>query len=340
MSAGVFTPNYRFVFIEKVIGDVGDGTEFPLEVTLDQLAEIMYRVKDCKFTTGETIIQFTDEFSDTNLTTLSFNFGDPDPSLYSGPNGFGNSVMVRAYCTSIQDDYGSPPTEPMQAWSQYFSETYTRAGVTEDVRVRDAVPEYAIWARATAPDANPSTYDSYVLMYPFGPYIIPLPDIGFRTGFSFLAYDGVDEELAGYPTCQSEFTFAGGSECYLNFTGQVAWVDVSGSGNPADPANRIFIGMTFAQGGDPVVVSTRATELPAVYPAEASPSLTGSLFELELSEGVVVSCPLYWYPVFAAAGGQVLYSATNYRIKATEWWPYAKGSPATPVWDSSDGTKL
>jgi hypothetical protein len=52
MGNRVTTPNLRFEFVEKTAAECGDGTAFPMEVTLDQVAEIFYRVKDAWFTGG------------------------------------------------------------------------------------------------------------------------------------------------------------------------------------------------------------------------------------------------------------------------------------------------
>lgn len=62
MGNRVTTPNLRFEFVngwmtggtDPADGSVecGDGTAFPMEVTLDQVAEIFYRVKDAWFTGG------------------------------------------------------------------------------------------------------------------------------------------------------------------------------------------------------------------------------------------------------------------------------------------------
>lgn len=52
MGNRVTTPDLRFEFIEKTAAECGDGTAFPMEVTLDQVAEIFYRVKDAWFTSG------------------------------------------------------------------------------------------------------------------------------------------------------------------------------------------------------------------------------------------------------------------------------------------------
>lgn len=63
MGNRVTTPNLRFEFVsgwmtggtDPADGSVecGDGTAFPMEVTLDQVAEIFYRVKDAWFTAGQ-----------------------------------------------------------------------------------------------------------------------------------------------------------------------------------------------------------------------------------------------------------------------------------------------
>jgi hypothetical protein len=55
MSAGVFTNDLRFAFVDKTAGEVGDGTAYPMEVTWDQIAEIFYRVKDAWFTGGSAL---------------------------------------------------------------------------------------------------------------------------------------------------------------------------------------------------------------------------------------------------------------------------------------------
>jgi hypothetical protein len=61
MAKGVFTRNKRFEWVDGQVTSgtpdegfvaCGDGTAFPMEVTLDQVAEIFYRVKDAWFTGG------------------------------------------------------------------------------------------------------------------------------------------------------------------------------------------------------------------------------------------------------------------------------------------------
>jgi len=53
MPQGVFTRMKRITFVEKSASEVGDQTKYPLQVTLDQIAEVYYRVKDAYYTGGQ-----------------------------------------------------------------------------------------------------------------------------------------------------------------------------------------------------------------------------------------------------------------------------------------------
>jgi hypothetical protein len=53
MAQGVYTRQKRITFVEKDISEVGDGTAYPLFATLDQIAEVYYRVKDAYYTGGQ-----------------------------------------------------------------------------------------------------------------------------------------------------------------------------------------------------------------------------------------------------------------------------------------------
>lgn len=85
MSAqGVFTNNYRVKFVEKSGSEVGNGTAFPMLVTLDQLAEILYRVKDAWFTSGQ---------------ILTTSLAAPDGAIYASTDAASNraSSVVAPY---------------------------------------------------------------------------------------------------------------------------------------------------------------------------------------------------------------------------------------------------
>jgi len=100
MSAGVFTADLRFEFVDKTAGEVGDGTAFPMEVTLGQIAEIFYRVKDAWFTGGsakwKTTVYDVD-FSEISAPTTAPTNRRLDVSA--------STYQQRGYCKLGGDDY-------------------------------------------------------------------------------------------------------------------------------------------------------------------------------------------------------------------------------------------
>lgn len=52
MGRKLTIPYYRPTFVKKTIGEVGAGTEYPMLVTVDEVAEIFYRARDAWFTAG------------------------------------------------------------------------------------------------------------------------------------------------------------------------------------------------------------------------------------------------------------------------------------------------
>jgi hypothetical protein len=331
----------RFEFVEKTAGQVGDGTAWPMLVTLDQLAEIMYRVRDSRFVTGSAdILLVAGDPPEDNHNISSFTFGAPPTALYEE-----NSIdfLIRGYCASRQSFDPYDDDDPMDGYGEnYFTANYFVAdlGGTK-TKVREAVSEFALWAATEDPPGTfligqyeqhpPDPINVYFLMTP--------SDMRFRTGFSYFAQDGSYALFDGHPTGISDFFFSGGSTAYVNFSGEVAWVDVDGSGNPFSPGNDLYLGIIFAQGNDPVIISTDTGELlGSAFATGYANSPLGVDFELELADDVVLSCPLYWGVTYDTGASASVYAATNFRLKATAWWPYAK--PAGPVWNSATGAKL
>jgi hypothetical protein len=110
MGNRVTTPDLRFEFVngwltggtDPADGSVecGDGTAFPMEVTLDQVAEIFYRVKDAWFTGGQ---------ADWKIDI----FGTPSASFSAPTSAPTNrrldidslTYQQRGYCKLGADDY-------------------------------------------------------------------------------------------------------------------------------------------------------------------------------------------------------------------------------------------
>lgn len=293
MSKGVLTRMKRFQFVQKNSSEVGDGTDYPMEVTLDQIAEIMYRVKDAKIIQGSTVQ--TDTYDgETFISSVSILAGTPDERLASNP-------VLRGY--AVRFTYSEP--------TPLLGEFYPVGDY--GVSYRDVLDdERALWLEVF----NGEGY--------YGDE--------FTTAFSFSAF-----EMYSYPASTASYRGISsepderGYGISLFFNGKVAW---TGDGNsPFDSTSKLYLGVRFYAYEfdlfDSATCSTLLGDRPYSFSCDKSTSL---YFKIRLAGGVLLSCPLY------AASSNI--SGSDWIIAATEWWPYAKGSPPTPVWDSETGAKL
>jgi len=107
MSNRVTTLDLRFEFVngwltggtDPADGSVecGDGTAFPMEVTLDQVAEIFYRVKDAWFTGGGVSWEFSESTVSISAPTAAPTNRRLDVSA--------STYQQRGYCKLGGDDY-------------------------------------------------------------------------------------------------------------------------------------------------------------------------------------------------------------------------------------------
>ena len=115
MSKGVFTRNKRVTFVpgEVTLGTpssgfvaCGPGTAFPLQVTLRQLAEILYRVKDARLSgSSTTTLSFATYTMEVVGTTMPTDF-------YSGSES--DVLVKRSYANT--DDPPANLTEEDRIW--------------------------------------------------------------------------------------------------------------------------------------------------------------------------------------------------------------------------------
>lgn len=299
--------------------ECGDGTAYPLEVTIGQLAEIYYRVRDSIFS-GAITETYNDGVNPASYITLGIS-GTPATNLveYNAVNdGGGGSVNY-----FVQRGYS---TEDVVGWGQYFGEPYT---VTFDgdgspspppsIDYYDANKERAVW--------------------------IPDIDVGFnsselKTGYSHNLvggwYGGADFTYSGYRVYHDIDNGSGDlyvGDASLIFGNQIAWLDENGSGNPFDPLNKLYISLQFDIYG---IIYTGEFWSTLISPSSIEFPM-GVNLEIKLQTGDVITCPLYsnrFYP------DPNYYYTGAIRVAATEWWPYAKGAPATPVWNTGTGAKL
>ena len=212
-----------------------------------------------------------------------------------------------------QRGYYTVDTVPA-AHDGYFGTAYTVSGT--DVR-EVATNERCMWIPpsdvAFSGDALGSGFSGYS-----GPEI----------GCAFSTYMIIDTstEPTGYaltfepwPDVATYPVFTGiTKELWLIFSGEIAWV---GGEGPFDPAAALYLGVYFEVNGSGSDFSTLV----------GSGYLLDESLALELSSGTV-TCPLY--------GNEGSGSGTDFTCTVKEWWPYAKDSPAVPVWDADTGLKL
>jgi hypothetical protein len=309
MSAqGVFTPEYRAQFVtgwltggvDPMDGSVecGDGTEFPLLVTRDQLAEILYRVRDAWFTAGE--LTYT-------LAGFPISISTADPPTVGSVRVVSELVMGDE--TVNARGYFAEDTAVAALWSGYFKAVYTPAFLVPDIRDVDD-NERAIWI-----PSSELTWGSPSFPYTAG------SSITWGTAFAHYLYSFGDTSSSTEYRIVSPGSAVNPS-LYLSTPLQVAWF---GGVSPFDPASSLYLEMNFSlYAASDLMVSSLYTAYPS-----------GNLV-IELSTDTV-QFPLYLSPLANTLSAAVAYDFT---ITAQEWWPYAKGDPDTPVWNSLTGAKL
>lgn len=316
MAQGVFTRRKRFTFIEKDISEVGDGTAYPLKATADQVAEVFYRVKDAWFTSGEVDLGTSGKISVYGTLAVG------DPFVFGG----GGDYRERAY--GIQKD------APWANADYYFQDSYT-SGIPDFAYAYDIdTKERALFKDNVG--VNFPQAPSSLFIEPdveFDANVSYYPDITFRCAFSHLhncdPLPTASYGIYAYPenTIPSDATETKSS---VVFSGQVAWVDVNGSGNPVDPLNELYIGVRFS------AMTFYGSAAPPLWIGTDNAYSTDPLycnFVIQLATSTL-TCPMYCDII----GGFI--SSSDFVMTAKEWWPYAKDSPPVPVWESTSGAKL
>lgn len=335
MSQGVYTRMKRFEFVKGWVtggtdpadGSVecGDGTLYPLEATLDQIAEIYHRARD-SYLTGSITTTYTSSFDPELLAITTTGFtGTPSTDLVE------SGVTSEGETTLSQRAYSTGSTGDVAGFAQYFGSAYSVNG--QDFY--DANSELAIHSLPSN-SYNPRTGLTQDFFATFSEDAVNFYPITMPSFYS--AYHEIYRN-DGYQPQSGIYIY----EAYAKFhysaisigAVQIAWIDDNESGNPLDPLNRKFINFSFAfrqsfiYGGNEAYYSTFHSN---------DTSTTSVNFNIELSTSTL-SCPLY-----AGGGGYPAFDGITHsggiNLVVTKWWPYAKDSPAVPVWDADTGLKL
>lgn len=278
--------------------ECGPGKAYPLEVTLEQLAEIVYRVRDAWFTSG---------------TVTYDNFGTPDTISIANPPAVGDarvySETLTGSTTINARGLFAEAAAVGAAFTDYFETTYTPTHSAPAVRdVSD--DERAIWLFDPLVTAGTNALEGQDFSDP----------IEWGTGFAHYLYNNGD------PTVLGEYGFNDPSIAFtpslrLSTPLGVAWF---GGEVITDPATRLFLKISLQ-------IYSATNE--AVSTIDTGGTESGQL-TIQLS-GEPISCPLYITSWGASISATV---TADFVITATEWWPYSAGNPPAPVWDSTDGS--
>jgi hypothetical protein len=332
MSAGqgVFTPELRFTLVEKTSSEVGDGTAFPMLVTRDQLAEIVYRVKDAWFTSGSVVT--TPGGDPSSGLGLSMTGYDPPSQLITGDGE--TEFYIRGYCwwgrfydLHVDDRlyfgtaYGPDilPKEypfPTEFLAEFFPPTVEPWASEGENLYRDAASnERLIWL--------PDRQD----IDPLSEETAKINGATMRTAFSHEISDS-NQTYIDHPAP---------SQLRLEIYPEVAWVDENESGNPFDPLNKLYLKLRFGLLGTAGPYDVVALDSMPDSGFRSFTEATDLVFQLADS---TTSAKLYFYNEYDGEDAAIFASASPFVVTAKAWWPYAKGSPAEAVWDTTTGAKL
>jgi hypothetical protein len=285
--------------------ECGDGTAYPLEVTVDQLAGMFYRVKDGWFTAGSlSKITGIPDPGSSSTTTIA---GTPPAEKFSY---FETSYIDSGYSRrgySLEADPFSNLIDLPDL--EYYSAPY--AVGDSSLNAYDMDNEYGMWS-----SFGGSTAGHGSLFYYNSEPLFPLYN---RSAFEHAILTDTDdgEDIEGNYGLQPTNTNGGYETLSLIFSGKVTWV---GGDNPFDPAATLYVGLEFDVSGSGGDASSNKTGKSDAY----------AVLKLELTGVDFVSCPLYTLNSD---------TVTDFVITAQEWWPYATKS-GLPAYDSATGLPI
>jgi len=339
--------------------ECGDGTLYPMEVTVEQLSEIMYRVRDAEWAGGELVQDWVGvgtysrkKTPDSRPAALVESYGDNTADVSFSYRGYATSRTIPSALSGLtSEDW------PMDTFgSEYFDDAYevgetftTPPGYTYEngkMAIREASAELGMWAAKTV--GRGSDIGKYELSTAISDYIWQSNQIygAFRTGFSYFGKGWTDSGSVpsgyvpylalGFGGSPTQFQ---GASLTLKFSGKVAFIDTAANGDPFDPANSLYLGVDLSTQDEAIAGRVYTNKDSAFY----TPVDTESVLKLVLSgTGNEVTAKIY-SDNEADPGGGASYlsfiSCTDLVFTATKWWPYAK-EDGTPMYSETTGLPL
>jgi hypothetical protein len=356
--------------------ECGDGTDYPMLVTLDQLAEIMYRVRKAKITTGgftaNGLLQYyrplsfdVPEFTHEHTVTAQIGSGEPPTaSLSIIAYGDDNVEVIHGapIPTSLDNELvemGPPVTGSGRLSMEgknninHFESRYVVGPFIQTqisgtyFAIRETINEMALFSQLQGDDLfYPDCHSAFNLRCIGSTYDTSTSSLSYAYGVhlhSSAARSFIFREGSGGQSNTDTFLTE-----KINNVLYVANVVAYTGTSPTDPAGNLYLRLGFQTkvfSDDQFCGLIIDSGNKLVGYKGGSTALTLSL---KLSGGQMVTCPLYAYvPDYQSNSNFVvitntltLSSEVGFVVEATEWWPYAKDSPAVPVWNSATGAKL
>jgi len=311
----ITTPLLRYTFVKGEITSgtpatgyvaCGNGTAFPMLVTIKQLDEIFYRVKDARFTDGSVTN------SNPAVGTLYASSSIPFDRRFDEDGAY------------ISRGFNSQTPKPFMGAGYDSGEGYTFYDIAQEGgqwwpswaindRFNTGPPNYAASGVRKINTAFDYLADSLYIYTHTGSVN---PNYWFNPEPYSLGRVVVGDRVAVVKDDETDGLFAPTNKFYLEIFFEAQW------------ANNIlgWGGQTM----NTIPIPSPATWLHICdYKIQLSPS-GGSNY---------VSCPFYIYHADGSAYDD-WDSGVDFVHEAIDWWPYAKGVPATPVWNVSTGEKL
>jgi hypothetical protein len=360
-SKSVITNSYRFKFVEKTEEEVGESTIYATEITVDQLEELYYRVKDAEFTSGKVSFTSYNEEEETFEEFFGVNFvGEAGDNFMDAGNDENEEEYQYVYyytnrSYNIRDEL--PMSDDFKAFLQ---EPYEVPSFFDDpVKYRDASDDERILWEQGAVDFlfSPVYYPNY-------------PNLGLNYAFTeldFPTFLGFEEDYSAYVPCVTAFSF----EFYLeqesmeidyygfeainsdsststspnnpndgsffneisadiHVSKEVAWVDLDGSKNPFSSGNKLYIPVHFhmgAYGGGFLTLTSPLVYKNYIGEVDIDKYVCDLVFKMNSGE---VKTPILALDIFPDDGE---ITGSDFVMEATEWWPY------NGTWDADTGEK-
>lgn len=318
-SQAVNTLMSRVKFVSKTEEEVGDGTQWPIQVTLDQLAEIAYRVRVAEFEQGGSA-EFTLTYGDPPTTdTLTLNSpiipAPSDEQLVVRRNPFVDG-LPGSQTTALLRGYYRFNNVKLEPWAlPFFGAPYDVPNFA--YKCQDVKTETGMWLPAWQALVNDQ--DSELLT-----------GLTHYCTWADYAYTGkLPTHYGPYVSTSSDYTSGQFATLDATFIKSVAVVksETSDSLNPLAPGAKLYIGCQL-------FIATVNYSLSTLKDATHTlPADTGSApihFRIKLANETVLKCPLY----YKALEGATLTGGSDFTLKATKWWAYGQ------TWNAETGAQL